>query len=226
MKQIVNHDFPVKLPGCMYNLKNIQSQGANGMVNGSVDHVATTPSKKLDIFDQNNHQIGGMAELEDKQEKILKQLAELKQQILTIKQHICPKTTSSSVKIPQRNISHQDIVINVSPTNPPYSLEIIQKLLQDRVSLVFTTHLHSTVSSLTENAKQLENALLNFSPKSGVSKINVKLIWKNGEFDETFISVVFSKMKLNIFELYGENISVLVFLLPKQRRRNHTYLVI
>lgn len=53
-KQVVRHDIPVKLPTCMYKLKNIHSAlsaGLNGMVDGSSDHVSP-PNKKLNIIDQ------------------------------------------------------------------------------------------------------------------------------------------------------------------------------
>lgn len=49
-KQIVRHDALVKLPTCMYKLKNIHLE-KNGMVDGSSDHVSPT-KKKLDIIDQ------------------------------------------------------------------------------------------------------------------------------------------------------------------------------
>lgn len=49
-KQIVRHDIQVKLPSCMYRLKNIHSR-RNGMADGSSDHVSPH-SKKLDIIDQ------------------------------------------------------------------------------------------------------------------------------------------------------------------------------
>ncbi|KAJ8928263.1 hypothetical protein NQ314_019214, partial [Rhamnusium bicolor] len=163
------------------------------MVDGSTETVSLS-GKKLDIFDQvkqflkNNHKIPGMAELEAKQEDILKQLAELKNQILSIKSDLkissvpsakCAVNFSSSTYSGTTNDSLPDIVINANPTSPPYSLEIVQKLLQDTVTLTFSTHLHSTVSSLTEDAKKLENILVNFVPKANVSNVNVRLIWKN-----------------------------------------------
>lgn len=194
-KRIVSHDFPVELPKCMYTLKNIHSR--NGMVDGAVDHVATE-NKKLDIFDQNNHKIPGMAELEAKQEEILKQLAELKKQILSIKSDLnvsaagtAKLTTnfSSSTCAQITNDNLPDIVINVNPLNPPYSLQIIQRLLQDTITLAFTTHLHSTVSSLTEEARKLDSALVNFPPKSNAPKLNIRLIWKTiGSNSELLVS--------------------------------------
>ncbi|KAJ8914561.1 hypothetical protein NQ315_010025 [Exocentrus adspersus] len=202
-RRIVQHDFHVELPKCMYPLKNVHSR--NGMVDGAVDHVSTE-KKKLDIFDQvkqflkNNHKIPGMAELEAKQEEVLKQLAELKKQILSIKSDL--KISSVSVAKPTANFSSatskqqvsdnlqdQDIVINANPSNPPYSLQILQRLLQDTIALTFSNHCHSTVKSLTEEAKKLDSILVNFSPNSNTPKLNVRLIWKTiGSNTELMVS--------------------------------------
>lgn len=49
-RQIVRHDVQVKLPTCMYKLKNIHSL-RNAMVDSSSDHVSSQ-NKNLDIIDQ------------------------------------------------------------------------------------------------------------------------------------------------------------------------------
>ncbi|KAJ8959962.1 hypothetical protein NQ318_009395 [Aromia moschata] len=184
-RQIVRYDIPVELPKCMYTLKNIHST-RNGMVDSS-DHVSSS-DKKLDIFDQNNHKIPGMAELEAKQEEILKQLAELKNQILSIKSDlnissVPPKKSiispTSTLCTPVALDEFPDVIINASPMNPPYSLELAQQLLQGVVTLIFSVHLHSTVSSLPDEAKKLESSLVNFMPKSKGPEVKVRLIWKN-----------------------------------------------
>lgn len=50
MKQIVHHDVPIKLPTCMYKMKNIYPE-RNTTADGPRDHV-TPPNKKLDLIDQ------------------------------------------------------------------------------------------------------------------------------------------------------------------------------
>lgn len=80
-----------------------------------------------------------------------------------------------------------DIVININPNNPPYSLVILQKLIQDVVVLKVTTHLHSTVSTLPDNAKDLENKLLSFKPKFNMPNIHLRLIWKNGKCHRKYL---------------------------------------
>nr|CAH7737124.1 unnamed protein product [Callosobruchus chinensis] len=192
-KQIVQHDFPVELPKCMYRMKNIHAR-RNGMVDGPNDHV-TSSEVKLEIFEQvkqflkNNQQIPGMAELQAKQADILKQLAELKKQIDSIKsdlniKHSTPVAkpiySGSSAATQKAHCSNDlsDIVINASPTNPPYSLEIIQKLFKDVVNFNVTIQSHSSVGVLSDNAKELERRLVSFKPVTGTPSVNVTLIWK------------------------------------------------
>ncbi|CAH1170434.1 unnamed protein product [Phaedon cochleariae] len=197
-KQIIHHNIPVQLPKCMYNLKNIHSRSTNGVVDGSHDHVGVSKNK-LDIFDQVkqflkiNQCVPGMAELEAKQEQILKQLDELRNQILSIKLSLkISNNASAKSSVPTSTISTRvnskktnqlvDLVININPLNPPYSLEIIQKQLQDSVNLKFSAHLHSSVFSLPEDAINLQSRLVNANLKEGVPTVHLRLIWKNGYF--------------------------------------------
>lgn len=73
-----------------------------------------------------------------------------------------------------------DVVVNINPNNPPYSLIILQKSLQDIVTLRVITHLHSTVSGLPEITKNVEKTLVDFKAKPNVPEIYLRLIWKNG----------------------------------------------
>ncbi|CAH1971972.1 unnamed protein product [Acanthoscelides obtectus] len=130
-----------------------------------------------------------MAELQEKQADILKQLAELKKQILSIKSDLNTNFSVSVAKTVSTTSKHKvetgsadgfpDFVIKASPTNPPYSLEILQKLLKDIVSLSFIVRTHSSVPVLTENAKELQKRLVNFKPDTSAPKVNVTLIWKS-----------------------------------------------
>jgi aminoacyl tRNA synthase complex-interacting multifunctional protein 2 len=182
-KQVVHHDFKVELPDCMYKLRNIHA-ARNGMVDQrTTDHVSSS-TKKLDIFDQNNQNIPEMADLEVRQEEILKQLAELKKQMDCIRSNLkmtqatsLPTVITKSNRVEPPNLP--DIIINASPTNPPYSLELIQKLWKNYVFLSVKTYLHSTITSLNENATQLTKTLESFAPMTNVPKVNVQLIWKN-----------------------------------------------
>ncbi|RZC39907.1 aminoacyl tRNA synthase complex-interacting multifunctional protein 2 [Asbolus verrucosus] len=185
-KQVVRHDFKVELPDCMYKLKNIHAS-RNGMVEQrTTDHISS-PTKKLDIFDQNNQNIVEMAALEVRQEQILQQLADLKKQMDSIRNNLniaqsgpVPTTIiKPSLGQPPQNLP--DIIINASPTHPPYSLELIQKLWKNYVFLSVKSYIHSSLSALNNDAAQLTNILENFTPEAGVPKVNVRLIWKDVE---------------------------------------------
>nr|CAI5851606.1 unnamed protein product [Callosobruchus analis] len=136
-----------------------------------------------------------MAELQAKQADILKQLAELKKQIDSIKSHLniqhsdpLAKTfsTAATQKVQHSN-DLSDIVVNANPTNPPYSLEILQKLFKDIVTFNFTVQLHSSVSFVTDNAKELERRLVSFKPVTHSPKVNVTLIWKTVGVDTELV---------------------------------------
>lgn len=73
---------------------------------------------------QNNHKIPGMAELEAKQEDILKQLAELKKQILSIKSDL--KISSISSIKPTSNYSSSTCPKVVSVHNIKYIMPIFR----------------------------------------------------------------------------------------------------
>lgn len=194
MKPVFKHDFTVELPNCMYKMNNIHSQRNIG--DGPEDHVSS-PSKKLDIFDQNCQEIPGMAELEAKQSDILEQLAQLKKQISSLKCDLKLQNGSSSNEVPVSikfvrpvritSSLPESIVLNANPSSPPYSLEILQRLLQNQIGLAVTSYLHSTVVSLPEPTLRLKESLVNFKPKSGVPVINVKLIWKNLDSNAQFL---------------------------------------
>ncbi|XP_019866982.1 probable aminoacyl tRNA synthase complex-interacting multifunctional protein 2 isoform X2 [Aethina tumida] len=191
-RPIVRHDVPVELPTCMYKLKNVYGS-RNGVVE-SADHVSTS-DKKLDIFDQNNQQIPGMAELQARQEKILQQLAELKDQMMSIKSDLKITAVPANTCLrapPEKIIDLPNIVIHAGPNFPPYSLALVQRLWQDRIHLSVTTHLHSTVPVLPKNAKDLSDTLKNFKPKSSnLPKLSVRLIWNNVGADlELLVSIV------------------------------------
>lgn len=66
---------------------------------------------------QNNQQIPGMAELEAKQEDILKQLAELKKQVLSIKSNLKISLCTSQSVISHISTSFQTVSISIITIN-------------------------------------------------------------------------------------------------------------
>jgi len=193
LKPIVVHDFVIETPKCMYRLNNIDGRR---IVDGSEDHVSS-PAKKLDIFDQNCQEIPGMADLEAKQTDILEQLAQLKKQIYSLRCDLnigkdsgaeeIPASTQCTRRILNKNSLPESLVIASNPSSPPYSLELLQRLLQNQIGLAVTSYLHSSVVSLPEPANRLKESLANFSPPAGIPVISVRLIWKNVNSNSEFL---------------------------------------
>ncbi|CAG9760861.1 unnamed protein product [Ceutorhynchus assimilis] len=196
LKPIVEQGFTVELPKCMYKLSNIHEKRS------TEEHVSS-PARNLDIFDQvkqflkNCQDIPGMAELEAKQHNILEQLAELKKQISSLRQNLSIQSDENSKNtipvmqcikpISNANLLPDTLVVNSNPSNPPYSLELLQRLLQKQIGLTVTSYLHSSVSSLPEESSKLKDSLVNFKPLTGVPVINISLIWKNINSNAEFL---------------------------------------
>ncbi|CAG9862132.1 unnamed protein product [Phyllotreta striolata] len=198
--RIIEHDLTVPLPKCMYPLKNIHSKDTGKeMAQERPDHVSTcdrTPaiSDQVKQFLKNNQHVEGMADLLTKQEKILKQLQELRGQIESIKVDLKvdpTKTSNPTLNTPITNKQVigdiSDIVVNADPLYPPYSLEIVQKLIHNTINLRVTCHVHSSVSELPENARALEETLSNYQHEDKLPDLHVRLIWKNVGVDAEFV---------------------------------------
>lgn len=181
----------VELPTCMYPMKPI--------INRSDTATAAESTEDLPEIQA----------LAVKQEKILKQLAELREQLVSMRTDLklCSKPAQPSAaqatsskpaqskpqtkKIEPINHSHlQDFVVNASPENIPYGLLALKKLWIDRLNLQVECFTHSTIPQLTEEARNFQNAITSFEPKlENLPRIKVTLIWKNvGTYTEMITS--------------------------------------
>lgn len=137
---------------------------------------------------QKTNGLTAMAALELRQQDILKQLAALKKQMQALKadlksspfvntRHSPAKTVATT---PTEDLSkHPDVVINASPSFPPYSLQLLQELWRGSLGLKVKTHLHSSVKDVPEDVVEFGSALEGF--QSGAKAVlNVRLIWKDG----------------------------------------------
>ncbi|XP_062549941.1 probable aminoacyl tRNA synthase complex-interacting multifunctional protein 2 isoform X2 [Armigeres subalbatus] len=183
----------VELPTCMYAMKPVIQHG---------DGVATAAQSSTEDLPE-------MQALAAKQEKILKQLTELRQQLVLMRtdlklcskppqpnaQNPSSKTNSQSKsqtkKIEPINTSFlQDFVVNASPENIPYGLLALKKLWIDRLNLQVDCFTHSTVPKLSEEALNFQTQITGFDPKlDNLPRIKVTLIWKNvGTYTEMITS--------------------------------------
>jgi len=184
MKNIVHFDMVVDVPTCMYKMKNIHGncRHEGGTAN---DPVTTQP----DITHQKNSVT--MESVKGRQEKILKQLEELKVQMERIKSNLksepCVKSSnvnSVSNTVGSLNIKDlEDIVIHADPVNPPYSLIVLQNIFAKSVQLFVQVYTHSSINSLPEVAEKFVNNLNKFEV-NGVPRITIRLIWKNVKIDQ------------------------------------------
>lgn len=184
----------VDLPFCMYSMKPVI---------GSAGQQCASASQNSS--DQETLQL-----LAAKQEKVLKQLAELREQLLSMKTelNVCNKpaqpsagtssTTKSAAKAdskPQKiepiNLSYlQDFVVNACPTNIPYGLLALKKLWINRLNLQVECFTHSTVPKLSEEALVFQKVITSLEPKiENLPRLKVTLIWKNvGTYTEMITS--------------------------------------
>lgn len=187
----------VEFPSCMYPMKPL---------NYSCSTTATNPSAG-----QSTEDLPELQALAAKQDKILKQLAELREQLVSMRTDLklCSKPAQpssaatakitvakneskpKSKKIEPINVSYlQDFVVNASPENIPYGLLSLKKLWIDRLDLHVECFTHSTISKLCEEALNFQNVITALESKAAnLPRIKVTLIWKNvGAYTEMITS--------------------------------------
>lgn len=185
----------VDLPTCMYPMKPVIQHGSSGAAVAAQSSTEDLPEIQA---------------LATKQDKILKQLAELRDQLVSMRTDLklCSKPAQPSAqsasskatakskpekskKIEPINASHlQDFVVNASPENIPYGLLALKKLWIDRLNLQVECFTHSTIPKLSEEAISFQNQISSFEPKlENLPRIMVTLIWKNvGTYTEMITS--------------------------------------
>lgn len=180
----------VDLPTCMYPVKPIINRN---------DTVAAESTEDL-------HHIEVLAA---KQEKVLKQLAELREQLVSMRADLklCSKPAQSNTQSTSSNPTAQskpqtkkiepinqsflqDFVVNASPEHIPYGLLALKKLWVDRLNLQVECFTHSTIPQLSDEALGFQKAITSFEPKlENLPRIKITLIWKNvGTYTEMITS--------------------------------------
>ncbi|XP_034937977.1 aminoacyl tRNA synthase complex-interacting multifunctional protein 2 isoform X2 [Chelonus insularis] len=171
LKPIIDQDITINRPICMYEMKNIHDDSDLKL---KCRIVSETPSAEVTA-------------LEERQKKILVQLAELKNQVLTLC-NVLNKNNNQKVQSVTPIIRYQihsvpEIVLNVSRSKPCYSLLALGRLWTD-IDFKISPFIHSTIKS--EIPKGFENTRSNDKANS----INIILIWKEVPNTELIISGV------------------------------------
>ncbi|XP_014245508.1 aminoacyl tRNA synthase complex-interacting multifunctional protein 2 [Cimex lectularius] len=133
---------------------------------------------------------GGRAEetletIQQRQQLLLKRIDDLKKLLEAIKaltrtpkiaNGSPSKMTLSNPDFSKLGFIH-DIVLNVNPLYPPYSLLGLTKLWDWFACVNYTWHVHSSVRTLPENAKSFQDKLTGENSKE--SPLNITFVWKN-----------------------------------------------
>ncbi|ALC44732.1 CG12304, partial [Drosophila busckii] len=111
-----------------------------------------------------------------RQEKVLKQLEELKAQLGKIR---------SSLGV---NVPLHDVVVNGHPNFIPYALLAMKNAWRNLYTIDVKTFTHSTMADIGPKAREFEENLAKVPVNPALPKINVTLIWKNCEHTEMISS--------------------------------------
>ncbi|XP_017053458.1 probable aminoacyl tRNA synthase complex-interacting multifunctional protein 2 isoform X1 [Drosophila ficusphila] len=202
--------FDIKLPTCMYPLKNV-SLAADSLASSS---SASTSSSKLEAsgksktsrnaatcaldLDTLGRQIQQLlkddtASVTARQEKVLKQLEELKAQLGQIRAGlgVCGKTFQHTTAYQNgglKEVPLQDVVINGHPNFIPYALLALKNAWRNLYTIDVKTFTHSTMADIGPAAREFEANLAKVPVNPALPKINVTIIWKNCEHTEMISS--------------------------------------
>ncbi|KAI8435033.1 hypothetical protein MSG28_003462 [Choristoneura fumiferana] len=169
MRNIVNHDSEILLPKCMYNLKNIYSFDPPNNFN-------ELPEEEINIDVRNQIPSGEMADLEVRQDLLLKKLDILYDRIKTISAFCSVDSVQETKiikKVPVMEIP-EEIVLIYSPDCLPWFLKKIIKESAHPVNVSW--HIHSSVPS--ERVKKILAFVKTFPKFVNNLKVNIRLIFK------------------------------------------------
>nr|XP_016924487.1 probable aminoacyl tRNA synthase complex-interacting multifunctional protein 2 isoform X1 [Drosophila suzukii] len=206
--------FDIKLPTCMYPLKNV-SLAADSLASGSststpastssckseasgiskTSRNAATCALDLDSLGRQIQQLlkDDTASVAARQEKVLKQLEDLKAQLGQIRAGlgVCGKTFQHTTAFQNgglKEVALQDVVINGHPNFIPYALLALKNAWRDLYTIDVKTFTHSTMADIGPAAREFEANLAKVPVNPALPKINVTLIWKNCEHTEMISS--------------------------------------
>lgn len=162
--------FDITVPKCMYAMKSLALKRDGG-----------TPEAE---------NASAMTKLEERQEVVIKQLHELRNQLQSMRSslNVCGKTIQHTQPRGEVYESLPDIVINAHPKFIPYALLAIKNIWKDTFNIDVKCYSHSTIVSLDQEAIEFQKQITanNSSVKS--PGIKVTLIWKNTEHTEMISS--------------------------------------
>ncbi|XP_026757679.1 uncharacterized protein LOC113517252 isoform X2 [Galleria mellonella] len=163
MKNIIKYDDQLSLPKCMYRIKNPNDALQADDCDINISDQAQIPNKK-------------MAELEKRQDLLLKKLDILYDRIKTISAYCNYNGQDGKIRKKQDPIQPEEIVLVISPDNLPWYLKLI--LAQSNIALRITWHIHSSVPN--EKVPKITGFVKNLQIQRFLNNTNitVRLIFK------------------------------------------------
>ncbi|KRG06522.1 probable aminoacyl tRNA synthase complex-interacting multifunctional protein 2 isoform X2 [Drosophila mojavensis] len=165
--------FDIKLPTCMYELRNVSLSAGSAPCPENADAAAIL----------------------QRQEKVLKQLEELKAQLSLMREGLGVKVCDKSVQQTAacnngglKEVPLHDVVVNGHPNFIPYALLALKNAWRDLYTIDVKTFTHSTMADIGPAAREFESNLAKIEVNESLPKIKVTLIWKNCEHTEMLSS--------------------------------------
>ncbi|XP_063531141.1 uncharacterized protein LOC134742115 isoform X2 [Cydia strobilella] len=167
MKNIITHDGDILLPKCMYHMKNLYN----------FDTKAESTEEEIDINVRTQMPSKEMADLEVRQDQLLKKLDILYDRIKTISSfcNVDPTKVSRNNKKPALIKILEEIVLVYSPDCLPWFLKKIVKESSHPVNVSW--HIHSSVP--IEKVPKIQAFVKSFPKQGHASKVTIRLIFKN-----------------------------------------------
>ncbi|XP_046429192.1 probable aminoacyl tRNA synthase complex-interacting multifunctional protein 2 isoform X1 [Neodiprion fabricii] len=187
LKPIVLMPGEVYEPKSVYIMKNINEvqQKLSDRTSHESSKIVSDITEQVIKFLKNP--LPEIVELELRQEKILSQLAELKKQVSSlygILKNSRPSNTTHVIAPRSKEKVRTDLVVNVNPTKPPFSLLALQNIWND-TDIYVSCHTHSTSTS---PVPEFPLTAQNFNSENHT--VEVSLIWKEISDLEVIISGV------------------------------------
>jgi len=186
-------DQKIELPQCMYKLKPVNSNSHESMQ----DSINNSEKSELEV-------------LEEKQNRVLKKLEELKKTLISMRGDLklCSKPAqpqqkpSTGCKVLKTSIevaNLSDIVINVHPSKVPFSILAFKNLWKGRLNISVDVFTHSTInaSEVTKIAKDFVEKVSAPAEDDNLPTLKVTIIWKDVETTQMFTSPA-------LLPIYGE----------------------
>lgn len=165
MKNIISHDSAISLPKCMFHVRNPNE---------------SFQSSEIDIKITDQLPNKDMAEIEHRQDELLKKLDVLYERIKTISSICTPSSVNVSITARKQIIqTPEEIVLNINPDSLPWYLLLFLK--DSSIVANISWHIHSSVTN--EKAHKIQSFVKNLKNTNYDSKINLRLIFKTVSTD-------------------------------------------